>query len=164
VGLVVVRSREPGDESFLEALSDEAFGSYAVEPARAVRAMMAEPSARTIVAELDERPVGFVVVTVRRRPRAFGPIASPAVAHLDAIAVTAAARGRGIGRELLELAEAHAVAQGAQSLFLMTAARNRRARKLFEAAGFKNLAAIGDAYAYGDRAVMMMKLLVTTPR
>ena len=159
MALLVVRSRKPGDDAFLEALCDEAFGPYSHEPARAVRAMMAAPAARTIVAELDKRPVGFVVVRLCRRDRPYGPLAEPAVAHIDAIAVSTRVRRRGIGRELLRLAEAHARVAGAQSLFLMTAVRNRRARKLFEAAGFVNLAALGNAYAYGDRAILMMKLV-----
>jgi ribosomal protein S18 acetylase RimI-like enzyme len=154
-----VRSRKPGDDKFLQELSDEAFGPYSHEPARAVRAMIASPAARTIVAELDGRPVGFVVVTLRRPARAFGPIAEPATAHIDAIAVSTRLRRRGIGKKLLKLAEAHAREAGAQSLFLMTAVRNRRARKLFEASGFVNLAALGNAYAFGDRAIMMMKLV-----
>jgi ribosomal protein S18 acetylase RimI-like enzyme len=156
---LVVRPRRPADADFVRALSDSAFDRWSSQPSRAVRAMMASAAARTLVAELDGEPVGFGMISVRRLDRPYGPIAKPASAHLDAIAVSERARGGGIGRLLLRHAERLARSEGAGGVFLMTAMSNRAARRMFERSGYLYLAALGPAYANAERAVMMMKPL-----
>jgi len=57
-------------------------------------------------------------------------------AHLEVIVVSAAAEGRGIGKALLDAAEACARARGAKSMSLHVFANNARARKVYAGAGY----------------------------
>jgi GNAT superfamily N-acetyltransferase len=59
-------------------------------------------------------------------------------AELEDLFVTAAARGRGTGRQLLELALERAAARGCQSIGVQTNERNRNALALYERFGFFN--------------------------
>ncbi len=56
---------------------------------------------------------------------------------LNDLVVDAAARGRGIGRMLLEASLVELKARGAPRVVLSTAARNEAAQRLFAAAGFR---------------------------
>lgn len=103
--------------------------------------------------------VGFFVVSVERLGRSFGPWPDPATAHLDAIGVVPDARGRGVGRFLLEHAEEAARALGAVCLSLMTAETNARARGLFGTRGFHGMLTVERAYARGQRGILMTKAL-----
>lgn len=57
-------------------------------------------------------------------------------AHVELLALDASCEGRGLGRELLARVEAAAAERGATSLSLNVFANNRRARALYERAGF----------------------------
>lgn len=149
---LTVRPRMSSDGAFIAALSAEAFARFSVEPARTVRRMLFEPHSRTFVAELDGEPVALAVLSITSVERGV-------VAHLDAIAVERRARGRGIGRRLIEHLADEARALGAGSLSLMTATANLAARRLFERTGFLTMATRRAAYRNGQRAVLMLKLL-----
>jgi ribosomal protein S18 acetylase RimI-like enzyme len=112
--------------------------------------MTLEPRAVTVVAELGARPVGFAVVT-----------ASEERAHLDAIAVSARTRGRGVGRALLEHAEALAHSAGARTMVLVTADSNLAALDLFLRSGFEISARLPRFYARGQNALRLTKRLVS---
>ena len=51
--------------------------------------------------------------------------------------VTPAARGRGVGRELMECARRYALETGARRIELSTAITNRGAQQLYESLGYK---------------------------
>jgi ribosomal protein S18 acetylase RimI-like enzyme len=81
------------------------------------------------------RVVGIVCVWARVRPD--GPDDVPLDhAYISDLAVLAAYRGRGIGRALLERAEAFARERGGGTLRVGVRSRNAAARRLYASAGF----------------------------
>ncbi|MCA1792115.1 MAG: GNAT family N-acetyltransferase [Thioalkalivibrio sp.] len=58
-------------------------------------------------------------------------------AHLEAIGITPAADGHGIGKRLLAEAERAAIARGAQSMTLHVFANNERARAVYDRTGYR---------------------------
>ncbi|MGE0042010.1 MAG: GNAT family N-acetyltransferase [Vicinamibacterales bacterium] len=80
-----------------------------------------------------EGPALDGVAVVRLQPE---PLSHAPGAHLEVLAVAAAAEGRGLGAALLEAAQAEAAARGARSMTLHVFAVNARARRLYERAGF----------------------------
>jgi ribosomal protein S18 acetylase RimI-like enzyme len=79
----------------------------------------------------DDAVVGLSLV--RLRPELLSEAPS---AHLEALAVDRRAEGKGIARALLQVAEEAALAHGAESMTLHVFAVNRRARRLYERAGY----------------------------
>ncbi len=79
----------------------------------------------------DDSLLGFTMVSLRPELLSHEPSA-----HLEAIALDLAAEGRGIAKALLDVAEAAARAHGAQSMTLHVFAVNKRARRLYERAGY----------------------------
>jgi ribosomal protein S18 acetylase RimI-like enzyme len=75
--------------------------------------------------------LGFTLT--RLRPDALNHEPS---AHLEAIAVAAAAEGRGAGKALLAAVEENAANYGAQSLTLHVISTNERAISFYERAGY----------------------------
>src|SRR5262249_34975578 len=156
---LLLRPRQPSDDAFLQRLSLRLFSAYSVNPDRATASMVDERDAVTMVAELGGAPVGFFVVAFQRYPRAFVPWQPAALARLNAIGVVPEQHGRGVGRFLLDEAEALARDGGAVSMTLMTADTNARARRLFSSAGYLTLYMQQRAYARGQRGVVMTKAL-----
>jgi len=154
-----IRPRRRGDDPLLLALGAEAFARWSHHPAATIARMLGAKDARVTVAESEDAPIAFAVVDVRPLGRAYGPWPSPSIAHLDAICVKPDARGTGVGTVLLSAAEDDAREHGAVVLRLMTATENVRARQLFNTAGFQPLYTAGHAYANGDAAIEMFKLL-----
>jgi ribosomal protein S18 acetylase RimI-like enzyme len=156
---LTVRPKRPADDDFLFRLSDWLFAPYSVHPTSAMAAMLGERGARAMVAELRRTPVGFFVVGIERFPKPFGPWKRPALARLNAIGVLPEAQGRGVGRFLLHHAEEAARDGGAVSMTLMTAETNQKARRLFRSAGYQELYAVEQAYAKGQRGIVMTRAL-----
>lgn len=86
------------------------------------------------------------------------------VADVMTIAVTSAARGRGLGAALLAEIEERASSRGAQALLLEVRADNAPAIRFYATAGFDVLATRRRYYQPGDvDAVVMRKLLSGGP-
>lgn len=156
---LILRPRRSSDDAFIYRLSDRIFAAYSFHPTGSMASMLAEGGAIVMVAERMAEPAGFFVVAFEHLGRSFGPWQRPAVARLNAIGVQPDLHGRGVGRFLLERAEAVARAEGAVSLTLMTADTNVRARRLFVSAGFQRLLVLEGAYARGQRGIVMTKAL-----
>jgi ribosomal-protein-alanine N-acetyltransferase len=73
-------------------------------------------------------------------------------AELLTIAVPPDRWGRGVGTSLLARALAAAASDGAQTLFLEVAAGNRRARALYDRAGFVEIGRRREYYRFADGA------------
>ena len=164
-----LRPRRASDDGFIYRLSDRIFGAYSQRPTGSMASMLAEGGAMAFVAERgasplappsrSAEPVGFFVLGFARLPRSFGPWQRPAAARLNAIGVQPDLHGRGVGRFLLERAEAVAREEGAVSLSLMTAETNARARRLFIGGGFQAVLTLERSYARGQRGIVMTKSL-----
>ena len=141
-----IRRAEAGDESFIVELSREVFSEYTPRAGPRALAMSAEHGARTLVATVGKRRVGFAVVVAGGRR-----------AHLDAIAVSESARGRGVGKRLLRSVEAEARAAGASSLVLVTADSNLAALDLFLRSGYRVTAKHARFYPRGQSALRLEK-------
>lgn len=85
-------------------------------------------------------------------------------AEILTIGVHPQARGRGLGRLLLEVAAAHAVAGGAEALFLEVAEDNLPARRLYETCGFVVVGRRPGYYRRKDGAVAAQTLKLDLPR
>jgi GNAT superfamily N-acetyltransferase len=120
-----------------------------VEPDRADPAVVAGPyvddlfarrrkgTVEILVAEIDARVVGWIGVVARytsedilEQHREF--------AYITDLIVLEAYRGRGVGRRLLEAAEAYAASKGARRLKVGVLAANRSAHRVYAAAGFRD--------------------------
>jgi ribosomal protein S18 acetylase RimI-like enzyme len=160
---LILRPRRTSDDAFIYPLSDRIFAAFSTHPTGAMASMLSEGDSLVRIAEhRDGRAralAGFFVLGLDRLERSFGPWEHPAVARLNAIGVPPDLHGRGVGRFLLEHAEALARDEGAVSLTLMTAETNARARRLFVSAGFQRLLVLEHAYARGQRGIVMTKVL-----
>jgi ribosomal protein S18 acetylase RimI-like enzyme len=156
---LILRPRRPSDDAFIYRLSDRIFAAFSIHPTGAMASMLSEDDSLVRVAQRGPTPVGFFVLGLERLARSFGPWERPAAARLNAIGVQPDLHGRGVGRFLLDHAEALARGEGAVSLTLMTAETNARARRLFASAGFHRLLVLDRAYARGQRGIVMSKAL-----
>lgn len=79
----------------------------------------------------DDKVLGVAMVTMRPELLSHSPSA-----HLEALAVDENAEGQGVGTALLASVEEEAQQRGALSMSLTVFARNQRARKVYERAGY----------------------------
>ena len=114
-------------------------------------AAIVRPGGQVLVAESE----GAIVGCVALRP------AGDAVYELSKMAVAPAARGRGVGRQVLQAAVARAAALGASSLFLGSSTKLPDAVHLYEAVGFVHVAPEQLGLPY-DRADVFMQLSLAT--
>jgi ribosomal protein S18 acetylase RimI-like enzyme len=79
----------------------------------------------------DNNMLGFTLVRLRPELLSHEPSA-----HLEAIAVSKVAEGKGVAKALLDAAEQNAKAHGALSMTLHVFASNVRARKFYDRSGY----------------------------
>ncbi len=123
-GAVRLRAAGPFDLATLAALHAACFAER--WDSAAMAALLSGPGCAALVALLDERPVGFVLL------RTAGD-----EAEIITIGVDPAFRRRHIGSRLLEEACAQAARAGAQSLYLEVAEDDAGARRFYATAGFE---------------------------
>lgn len=110
-----------------------------------------------LVAEADERLAGYIRVVPAT------PLESNAhVQQIQGLAVDHWARGRGVGRALLDAACDLARTRGARRLTLRVLGHNHRARRLYEAAGFVQEGLLPEEFlldgVYADDVLMGLRL------
>ncbi len=93
---------------------------------------------RLLVAERAGRIVGYATILTRIEENSVDEIAH-SYAYVGDLAVTASARGAGIGHRLLDACEAEARRRGAGHLRITAIAANTRARDVYRAFGFAEL-------------------------
>jgi len=93
---------------------------------------------RILVAERGSALVGYATILTRIDVDCADEIAH-SYAYVGDLAVSASARGEGIGRLLLEHCEAEACRHGARHMRVTVLADNRHARDVYEAFGFRDL-------------------------
>jgi ribosomal protein S18 acetylase RimI-like enzyme len=147
---VTLRPARLEDLPALLRLEQAAFRGDRLSP-RSWRSLVARPSAIVMVALCREGSLlGATVLLLR---------AGSAVARLYSIAVDAAARGRGVGRRLLERCIDDAHDRGCSVLRLETRADNRAAQALFRRLGFSELDRKPGYYEDGQSAWRFQKSL-----
>lgn len=144
-----LRELRNADRGFVQALAKAAFGEYTPWSGRRTLQMAERSTSVTAVAEHDGIPVGFAIVD-------FG---APELATLDAIATLPSYRGQGVGRALLERAEAEVRRRGVRRLRLVTADANLAALDLFLKAGFRIAEHLAYFYPRKQDAVVLEKRL-----
>jgi ribosomal protein S18 acetylase RimI-like enzyme len=92
---------------------------------------------KVFVADVSGQVVGFVCVWAKIPPEE--PDDDPSeYAFVSDLVVLSGHRRRGVGRELLAMAERYARSRGARSLRIGVLARNKTARHLYGSAGFSD--------------------------
>ena len=112
---------------------------------------LGDPRQRHLIAEVEGRPVGFVLMRLHPEDRAV---------ELRRLAVTE--EGRGYGRATLRAVARTAFEEhGAHRLWLDVKPHNERARALYRSEGFVEEGVLRDALLTGDRfeSLVVMSLL-----
>ena len=97
-----------------------------------VAALAARPTAVTLIAFDGAEPAGLLIAF-----EGFSTFACKPLLNVHDIAVHPAHRGKGLARNLLDAAEAEARRRGCCKLTLEVLEGNRRARSVYEAAGYR---------------------------
>jgi len=84
------------------------------------------------------------------------------IARLYSIAVATPARGQGIGGRLLAACEEHARQRGSARMRLEVRSTNSSAHRLYEASGYRVIAALESYYPDGEAAHRMEKVLIAS--
>jgi ribosomal protein S18 acetylase RimI-like enzyme len=124
-----IREGEDDDWETVAAIDAVSFDvEWRIGRSGLAEAATATPASRFVVAEVDDRPVGFAISG-----------AALQVSYLQRLAVLPDARGRGIGRSLTADALGWAMARGARTMLLNTQPDNRAAIALYRSEGFSLL-------------------------
>lgn len=148
---IVFRNFRPGDETaFLRLNEDWISKNFALEPHdREVlgdpRTHILDPGGQICIAEESGLPIGCCALV---------PIASGEF-ELAKMTVSEAARGRAIGRRLLEFTIAEARRMGARRIYLESNTKAAAAVHLYEQLGFHHLTAPPQPSPYARANVFM---------
>lgn len=143
---LLIREARPGEQETICEVTLAAYSEYAAQmPAhwdayrQNILATLEDPTpAEQLVAEQDARIVGAVLLYPARRARSLGEEPPAAVRWPEArlLAVAPPARGRGIGRALMQECARRAHQAGAPALALHTTELMRAALRMYERWGF----------------------------
>lgn len=118
---------------------------------RTFRYLLSKANAVTLIDEHDGEAVGYAMLLFNT---------GTSLARLYSLAVDPDYQGRGIGRELMEATEERAVAHGCVAMRLEVRADSERARKLYEAQGYRQIDTVDDYYEDGMQALRYEKRLM----
>ena len=130
LGALLVRQHHEFDPARFLAPSPQTEQGYA----RFLRTQLARPDVVVLVAERGGQVLGYTYAGLEGTD--YMALRGPAGALYD-IVVEPAARGRGVGRLLLDATLAALEALGAPRVLLSTAEKNEVAQRLFARAGFR---------------------------
>ncbi len=119
-----------------------------------MRRLVSRSDVAAWIAEEDGRMAGFAVVEWAQRK-------SGVTAYIQTIEVAPEARGRGVGRQLLERIEDSARAAGAGLIWLHVEAANEGAIRLYERQGYDCAGRQENYYPLGRAALIYSKRLET---
>jgi ribosomal protein S18 acetylase RimI-like enzyme len=145
-----IRDAAPSDLAGVLALERGSFSTDRLS-ARSLRRFVGSPSARLRVAGWRGTVAGYYLLFFRK---------GTAVARLYSIAVDAAARGRGLGRRLLDDAEDIAADARQRVLRLEVREDNLPAMRLYEGRGYRLIGRYPRYYADGADALRYEKTLL----
>ncbi|GAB6041687.1 ribosomal protein S18-alanine N-acetyltransferase [Endothiovibrio diazotrophicus] len=121
--------------------------------ARSFRHLLTKGKAATLVAEEEGALAGYILTLFH---------AGTSLARIYSLAVDPAARGRGLGRALVEAAEHDARQRGCAYLRLEVRRDNPPAQALYRSMGYRPFAVVADYYEDHTDALRLEKVL--TPR
>ena len=104
---------------------------------------------KTWVALSRDQIIGFVILN--QEPQMVG--------HIVTIDVVQSARGAGVGRALMKMAEDWARRRGLHLIYLETAEGNRLAQRFYLSRGYAKVEEIPEYYSSGETAWVMVKYL-----
>jgi ribosomal protein S18 acetylase RimI-like enzyme len=142
-----IRPYRPTDLSTLHEIDRGCFPAGIAYSKREISCFVARRGSRAWVAEAGGEIVGFLIAC--RESREAG--------HIVTIDVVEGWRRKGVGRALMDAAEAWAVEQGFRVLFLETAEDNLQAQRFYEARGYFKIRRLERYYADGTAAWVMAK-------
>jgi GNAT superfamily N-acetyltransferase len=142
---VKLRAAAPADEAFILRLTDQ-LAAFAVPRWRTAAEIAAadhivlldalhepEPETSLLVAEEEPgNPLGYVFSSTRE-----DYFTHERHAHVEVLAVEPSAQGKGVGRLLMDAAEAWARSRGYRRITLNVFAQNERARQIYERFGYE---------------------------
>jgi ribosomal protein S18 acetylase RimI-like enzyme len=130
---MAIRRLEPSDiPKVIPLMAELGYPTGSVSFAERVTAVSANPDDRVLVAEEEGNILGLVAVhsfEMLHRPGRLG--------RITALIVSASARNRGIGRQLLNAAESHLRANGCVKLEVTSGEQRQEAHAFYAALGYE---------------------------
>ena len=153
-GSISIREARPRDLDAIGRLENESFESDRVSR-RSLREFLRAPHRPVIAATIDDELAGYVLVSLRKGARAL---------RIYSLAVGARFARRGVGRALLQAAEAYGRRHRREALTLEVRYDNASAIALYESCGFRQFGEHPHYYADGATALRYEKPLLPTPQ
>ena len=110
------------------------------------RHLFRDASRETYLAEVDQAPVGFLILT----------LAGPFSGYIQSICVAPNCRGAGIGSALLHFGEQR-IFRESPNVFLCVSSFNPRARRLYERSGYQFVGELSDYLVAGHAELLFRK-------
>lgn len=150
---VAIRAAGPADLAILQAIETASFTQDRLSPRAMARHLRSE-TADVLLATLGSEPAGYALLLYR---------STSTLARLYSIATSPAARGRGVGRRLMDALERAAKKRGCDRLRLEVREKNRPAIALYESLGYRRIGRYENYYQDGAPALRFEKQL-TSPK
>lgn len=144
-----IRDFQPSDLLRLSEIDQACFPPGIAYSREELARFITHRSSRTWVAEENGRIVGFVVAG--RQPVRVG--------HIITIDILEGYRRRGVGSELMSVAENWARQARLELMYLETAEDNLAAQQFYEARGYRKVERVEQYYSTGLAAWVMVKRL-----
>jgi len=144
----LIRPYEDTDFSALCKIDEECYAPEVAYSRRTMRAFLRLPGAECLVAEEGGEILGFVL-TDRDGP----------AGHIITLDVSPGARRRGMGRALLEAAQASLARHGVREVELETSTVNEGAIAFWEQHGYRACGILPNYYENGEDAYWMTRRL-----
>lgn len=148
---VVIRAARPADAATLQAIETASFTQDRLSP-RALAHHLRSETADVLLATLGAEPAGYALLLYR---------STSTLARLYSIATLPSARGKGVGRRLMDALERSAVKRGCDRLRLEVREKNTPAIALYESLGYRRIGRYEDYYQDGASALRFEKQLIS---
>lgn len=144
-----IRNYRPSDLSTLHKIDQACFPPGISYSKAEIAGFIAAKGARAWVAGIDDEIAGFLIAVCE----------SKEIVHIVTLDVVAAWRRKGVGRALMDAAEAWSVERGARILYLETAEDNYAAQSFYQTRCYVVVEKIDGYYGDGTSAWVMAKRL-----
>lgn len=148
---VAIRAAKPADAATLQAIETASFTQDRLS-SRALAHHLRSPTADVLLATLGQDPAGYALLLYR---------STSTLARLYSIATSPAARGKGVGRRLMDALERAARKRGCDRLRLEVREKNHPAIALYESLGYRRIGRYENYYQDGAPALRFEKQLTS---